>query len=84
MNRKLTYNIFFAQQKDDLNAYELYRKGRETGVIVNKHDIMKILSAVQYSEFEHGTLIFQIDVTIINPYLKKISRPDPRKRWRIE
>jgi hypothetical protein len=84
MNRKLTYNVFLAQQKDDRSNYEIYLAGKESGVIITKHDIMKILSAVQYSDFEKGTLIFELSKTIIDPYLKNQLPPDPRKRWRIQ
>jgi hypothetical protein len=84
MNRKLTYNVFLAQQKDDRTTYEIYLAGKESGIIITKHDIMIILSAVQYSDFEKGTLIFEINKKTIDPYLKKQLPPDPRKRWKVQ
>jgi hypothetical protein len=81
MNKRTLYNVFLARQKDDHDTYEIYLAGKESGTIITKHDIMTILSHVQYSNFIKGDLIFEIKKTVLDPYLKKQPPPDPRKRW---
>jgi len=81
MNKKTEYNVFFAQQTDQRGSYKILLAGKESGVIITKHDIMTILSHVQYSNFEKGDLIFEIKKSVLDPYLKKQQPPDPRKKW---
>jgi len=81
MKQDTTYNIFFAQQVEKRSEYELYVKGKGTGVIITKTDIMRMLSAVQYAAFESGDVIFMIEKSIINPYIKNQRPIDQKKRW---
>jgi hypothetical protein len=84
MDNGSKYNVFLAQQTDQRESYEIYLAGKETGVFITKHDIMQILSHVQYSDFVLGFLIFEIRKSILDPYLKRQPPPDPRQRWQAK
>jgi hypothetical protein len=84
MNKSKTFRVFFSQRAFDHDKYLILLSGKETNVIVSKHDIITILTAAEFMRFCNGDMIFDIEVSRMNPYLKQQKPLNKKDKWKVQ
>lgn len=79
------YLIFFSPMPKSKERYQIFIAGRETGVIVSRKEVMKLLTTEQYRDFCEEIGIYEIAAKAIEPILQRKGKlENGSARWRSE